>query len=229
MKSIENIWKSQKSTKTLTKKEMELIIRKKSIKSDRRILSQLYMIGAAQLATSVMMIINIMMYEGPYLIVAWISAIVLAGMFYYSFSLIIGNNNIHKSVTSLTESIRKRVHFYRVKYDLFIIFACVSVLIMNLAISMLTDLKLGGYKINHPLEFTLVQLVAFAIVYISFKVSAKYTFEEYAGYLEDLDKELADIPHEKYSRINRKRRIIMIIMFVIVLSLFLLGLIFWFG
>lgn len=179
----------------LTDKDMIInYLNEKTLKGNRSIHFNLIFYGAIQLANIILLSMNIAGYiNNPAMI--WLLIALLAiniGILIFSIDVFYKFREINNYSDSLQNLIQKQLWFYRRPYEIWLLLASISVIILMSNINLYIDNDNGSYVINNKLLFTGVTLGAFAFIYGAQKLTSLLGLRRLKAYLSDLQAGVLD-------------------------------------
>jgi hypothetical protein len=127
-------------------------------------------------------------------------------------------NSLKSLDISLREKVSGIIRYYKGGHKLWQLLYPVGMLILVFNVSLLIDYDNGNFRINHPLEFILVMVVAFIFMYFPMQYTHNVFLQDLENCLRNLD-EHDYLSNEK----SIKRYRIFLMLFIIGLVLLVLG------
>lgn len=177
----------------------------KTLKGNRSIKFNLIMYGAIQLANIILLSMNLAGYQNNQSII-WILISQLAiniGILIFSMDLFYKFREINNYSDSLQNLIQKQLWFFRRPYEIWLVLAAVSAIILITNVNLYVDNDNGSYVINHKGMFVGVTLAAFAFIYGTQKATSLLGLRRLKAYLADLQQGSLD-QAERMERIKRR-------------------------
>jgi hypothetical protein len=180
-------------------------VNEKTLKGNRSININLIFYGAIQVANIILLSMNLAGYQNnPVLI--WVLIAQLAftvGILVFSMDVFYKFREINNYSDSLQNLIQKQLWFYRKPYEIWLVLAAVSAIILMSNVNLYVDNDNGSYVINHKGVFVGVTLAAFALIYGTQKATSVLGLRRLKAYLADLQKGALD-QSEKMERSKRR-------------------------
>lgn len=177
----------------------------KTLKGNRSIKFNLIMYGAIQVANIILLSMNLAGYQNNQSII-WILISQLAiniGILIFSMDLFYKFREINNYSDSLQNLIQKQLWFFRRPYEIWLVLAAVSAIILITNVNLYVDNDNGSYVINHKGMFVGVTLAAFAFIYGTQKATSLLGLRRLKAYLADLQQGSLD-QAERMERIKRR-------------------------
>ena len=173
----------------LTDKDMiTKYLSEKTLKGNRNISFNLIFYGAIQLANIILLSMNLAGYMNNSAII-WIlipQLIFTIGTLVFGIDVFYKFREINNYSDSLQNLIQKQLWFYRKPYELWLILASISVIILISNLNLYVDNDKGSYVINNKAMFVVVTLMAFLIIYGTQKAKSLLGLRKLKAYLSDL-------------------------------------------
>lgn len=193
-------------------------------KGNRSVKLNLLYYGLIQVTNLILISLNLAAYlNNPTMICLLISMLVITlatlvfGMdVYYKF------RNINNYSDSLQNLIQKQLWFYRRPYEIWLILASVSVLILGGNLNLYIDNDQGTYVINNKAMFVGVTLGAFLIIYGALKVSSLLGLRKLKAFLSDLQSGTLD-QSQRMERAEQRFLWLWVVLFIVLLAAMVLG------
>ena len=179
-------------------------LNEKTLKGNRNIYFNLIFYGAIQLANLILLSFNLAgSLQNPSM--KWIFFPQLAitiGTIVFGIDVFYKFREINNYSESLLKLIQKQLWFYRRPYEIWLVFASLSAIILISNVNFYIDNVDGYYAINNRVLFVGVTLAALLIIYGSQKAASILGLRRLKAYLTDLQK--GDL--EQSEKMERKRR-----------------------
>lgn len=166
----------------------------KTLKGNRNINFNLICYGGVQVANIILLSMNLAGFlNNPAMI--WI---LITQLVFTIGTLVFGMNTgykfreINNYSDSLQSLIRKQLWFYRRPYEIWLVLASVSAIILISNINLYVDNDNGSYVINNKVMFVGITLAAFLFIYGSQKVKSLVGLRRLKAYLADLQQGVLD-------------------------------------
>lgn len=213
------------SDKKTDKEMITEYLNERTLKGNRSILFNLFFYGLFQLASIILISMNLAGYlNNPFIIRSLISMLVLnIGILVYGMDVYRRFREINNYSESLNKLIQKQLHFYRRPYEIWLILASVSVIILSLNLNLYVDNDGGSYVIYNKARFAGIMLGMFVFIYGALKVTSILGLRKLRAYLSDLQEGTLD--QSKRMEQNQKRFLwLWIVLFLVLLALMVMGL-----
>ncbi len=179
----------------LTDKDMiTKYLSEKTLKGNRNINFNLIFYGALQLANIILLSMNLAGYMNNSAIM-WIlipQLIFTIGTLVFGIDVFYKFREINNYSDSLQNLIQKQLWFYRKPYELWLILASISAIILISNLNLYVDNDKGSYVINNITMFVVVTLMAFLIIYGTQKARSLLGLRKLKAYLSDLQQGVLD-------------------------------------
>lgn len=179
----------------LTDKDMiTKYLSEKTLKGNRNINFNLIFYGAIQLANIILLSMNLAAYMNNSAIM-WIlipQLIFTIGTLVFGIDVFYKFREINNYSDSLQNLIQKQLWFYRKPYELWLILASISAIILISNLNLYVDNDKGSYVINNITMFVVVTLMAFLIIYGTQKARSLLGLRKLKAYLSDLQQGVLD-------------------------------------
>jgi hypothetical protein len=213
------------SDKKTDKEMITEYLNERTLKGNRSILFNLLFYGLFQLASILLISMNLAGYlNNPVIIKSLISMLVVnIGILVYGMDVYRRFKEINNYSESLKNLIQKQLHFYRRPYEIWLILASVSVIILTLNLNLYVDNDGGSYVIYNKARFAIIMLGMFVFIYGTLKVTSILGLRKLKAYLSDLQEGTLD--QSKRMEQNQKRLLwLWIVLFMVLLALMVMGL-----
>jgi hypothetical protein len=160
----------------------------KTLKGNRAIHFNLIFYGLIQLANIILISMNLAGYfNNPAVIWLLIGMLVITiGILVFQMDLYYKFREINNYSDSLQKLIQKQLKFYRRPYELWLILAAVSIIILTSNLNLYVDNDNGSYVIHNKVLFAGVMVGVFVFIYGALKVSSLLGLRKLKAYLSDL-------------------------------------------
>ena len=179
----------------LTDKEMiTKYLSEKTLKGNRNINFNLGSYGALQLANIILLSMNLVGYMNNSAIL-WIlipQLIFTIGTLVFGIDVFYKFREINNYSDSLLNLIQKQLWFYQKPYELWLVLASISAIILISNLNFYVDNDNGSYVINNKAMFVGVTLMAFLIIYGTQKAKSLLGLRKLKAYLSDLQQGALD-------------------------------------
>lgn len=229
-KDIIKIWKKGSDKlnkeKPITMETIETLVKSRSGKVAGRIRWDLYFSLTCYVAGLILTSYASALYKS-HAYLGWIlpaMVLVLILLLIQNIQLLINYPKLKTLDISLRDKVSGIIRYFRGGFSMWQLFYPIGMMILVFNVTLLIDYQDGIYRINHPIEFIVVQILMYIFIYFPLKYARRF-------YLLDLEICLKNLDEQAYTSIEkitrRHRRIILF--FVIGLVLLVLGsLVMWY-
>ncbi len=179
----------------LTDKDMiTKYLSEKTLKGNRNINFNLLFYGAIQVANIILLSMNLVGYmNNPSMIWILIPQLVITiGILVFGIDVFYKFREINNYSDSLRNLIQKQLWFYRKPYELWLVLASVSAIILITNLNLYVDNDNGSYVINNKAIFVGITLLAFLFIYGTQKATSLLGLRKLKAYLSDLQQGVLD-------------------------------------
>jgi len=180
----DRMFRDEKTDKDMITKYLS----EKTLKGNRSVKSNLLFYGAMQMANIILLSMNLVGYmNNPVMI--WIlipQLIITIGTLVFGIDVFYKFREINNYSDSLQNLIQKQLWFYRRPYELWLVLAAVSAIILMSNLNLYIDNDNGSYVINNKAMFVGVSLAAFLVIYGAQKATSLLGLRKLKAYLSDL-------------------------------------------
>jgi len=209
----------------LTDKDMiTKYLSEKTLKGNRSIIFNLIFYGAIQLVNIILLSMNLAAYMNNSVIM-WIliaQLIFTIGTLVFGIDVYYKFREINNYSDSLQNLIQKQLWFYRKPYELWLVLASISAIILASNLNLYIDNDNGSYVINNKVMFVVVTLMAFLVIYGSQKVTSLLGLQKLKAYLSDLQQGVLD-SSEGLERFKRRYLWLWITVFLLLAASLVFG------
>ncbi len=173
----------------LTDKDMiTQYLSEKTLKGNRNINSNLIFYGMVQVANIILLSMNLVGFlNNPAMIWILITQLVVTiGTLVFGMDVYYKFREINNYSDSLQNLIQKQLWFYRRPYEIWLVLASVSAIILMSNINLYVDNDNGSYVINNKIMFVGITLLAFLFIYGTQKAKSLLGLRKLKAYLSDL-------------------------------------------
>jgi hypothetical protein len=166
----------------------------KTLKGNRNINFNLLFYGAIQVANIILLSMNLVGYmNNPSMMWILIPQLVITiGILVFGIDVFYKFREINNYSDSLQNLIQKQLWFYRKSYELWLVMASISAIIMISNLNLYVDNDNGSYVINNKAMFVGVTLLAFLFIYGTQKATSMLGLRKLKAYLSDLQQGVLD-------------------------------------
>ena len=176
----------------------------KTLKGNRSIKLNLIIYGAVQVANIILLSMNLAGYQNSQSII-WILISQLAitiGILIFSMDLFYKFREINNYSDSLQNLIQKQLWFFRRPYEIWLVLASLSAIILITNVNMFVDNDNGTYLINNKVMYVGVTVAALLFIYGIQKATSLLGLRRLKAYLADLQQGALD----QSERMERSKR-----------------------
>ena len=194
-------------------------LNEKTLKGNRSINFNLIFYGAIQVANIILLSLNLAGYQNnPSMIWILISQLAVSiGILVFSMDVFYKFREINNYSDSLQNLIQKQLWFFRRPYEIWLVLASLSAIILMINLNLYVDNDNGSYVINHKGMFVGVTLGAFVIFYGALKATSMLGLRRLKAYLADLQQ--GALGQSKRMEQSRKRYLWLWVVLCLLLSL----------
>jgi hypothetical protein len=163
-------------------------LNEKTLKGNRSMYFNLIFYGAIHLVNIILLSMNLAGYQNNSSMI-WILIAQLAitiGSLVYSLDVFYKFREINNYSDSLQHLIQKQLWFYRKPYEIWLILATLSAIILMTNLNLYVDNDNGSYVIYNKLKFAVIMVAVFLFIYGALKVTSLLGLRKLKAYLADL-------------------------------------------
>ncbi len=225
-----NIWKKGDDLmfrdEKIDKAMITQYLNEKTLKGSKSINFNIIFYGFIQIANLIIISLNLAGYMNNPTVI-WILVpmlVVTIGILIYSMDLFYKLREINNYSESLHSLIQKQLRFFKKPYEIWLILASISVIILINNVNLYVDNDNGTYVINHKAMYIGVTVAVWLFIYGSLKVVSLRSFRSLKAYLSDLQKGVLD-QSGKIERSKKKLLWFYIAILILLTASMVLGLI----
>lgn len=206
------------------KKMITQYLNERTLRGNRSLKINLLYYGLIQVANIILIALNLAGYlNNPALLWLLLSMLVITlGTLVYGMEVYRKFREINNYSDSLQVLIRKQLRFYRRPYELWLILATVSVIILMSSLNLYIDNDNGSYLVNNKAMFISVTLGAFLFVYGALKITSLLTLRRLKAYLSDLQSGTLD-QSQRMERNEQRFHWLWVALFMVLLVAMVIG------
>jgi hypothetical protein len=196
----------------------------KTLKGNRSMYLNLIFYGAIMVVNIILLSMNLAGYlNNPSIIWILISqlAITIGGLV-FSMDMLYKFREINNYSDSLQKLIQKQLWFFRRPYEIWLVLATLSALILASNLNLYVDNDNGTYVINNKGMFVGVTLAAFLFIYGGLKVTSLLGLRRLKAYLADLQQGSLD-QSERMERTKRRYLWLWVALFILLTAFLVFG------
>jgi hypothetical protein len=227
--TLKATWKrAEAGTPPLSRAELENLLRPVARWSGRALEVVTWLYLALLGVTALLSAANLPGYRGNQTMFAVEIGMLALSLAFAAFSgcLIAGLRRITRADLSLVQTVERRLAFYERWFGLWLAIGAVTPWMLSLAINTLVDNQGGVYRINHPIEFTVVTGAMVGITYVALKVSLTPGVRAMRAVLLDVRAQALDATAE-IAGVRRRTRVLMAFVTGLLVLGVLIGLWLW--
>jgi len=206
------------------KKMIAQYLNEKTLKGNKSIYFNLIFYGLMQLANIILLSLNLAGYmNNPALI--WILIPQLAitiGILIFEIDIYYKFREINNYSESLQVLIEKQLWFFKRPYEIFLVLAALSAIILMSNLNLYVDNDNGSYVVNNKLMFVMVTIGAFLFIYGALKVASLRGYKALKAYLHDLQQGALE-KSERLERTKKRYLWLWIVVFVLLCVTLIFG------
>jgi hypothetical protein len=231
MKNDELIHMWQEGSESLFRDELtdrDMItqyLNEKTLKGNRSMYLNLLFYGAIHLVNIILLSMNLAGYQNnPSMIWILISQLAITiGSLVFSIDVFYKFREINNYSDSLQNLIQKQLWFYRKPYEIWLVLAALSAMILATNLNLYVDNDNGSYVINNKVMFVGVTLAAFLFIYGALKLTSLLGLRRLKAYLADLQQGALD-QSERMERSKKRFLWLWIAVFILLTAFMVFGL-----
>jgi hypothetical protein len=199
-------------------------LNEKTLKGNRSINFNLIFYGAVQVANIILLSMNLAGYQSnPAMIWVLISQLAITiGILIFGMDIFYKFREINNYSDSLQNLINKQLWFYRKPYEIWLVLASVSAIILMTNINLYVDNDNGTYLINNKVMYVGVTLAALFIIYGTQKASSLLGLRKLKAYLADLQQGALD-QSQRMERTKRRYLWLWVAVFILLTAFLVFG------
>jgi len=208
------------------KKMIAQYLNEKTLKGSRSIYYNLIFYGLIQLANIILLSMNLAGYmNNPAMIWILIPQLVITiGILVFGIDMYYKFREINNYSESLQVLIERQIWFFKRPYEIFLVLASLSVIILMSNLNLYVDNDNGSYVINNKVLFVTVTIAAFLFIYGSNKVASIRGYKALKAYLHDLQHGALEMS-ERLEHTKKRYLWFWIVVFVLLTATMIFGLI----
>jgi hypothetical protein len=199
-------------------------LNEKTLKGNRSIKFNLIFYGLIQLVNMVLLSMNLAGYLNNTSMI-WLLASMLAitvGTLVFGMDVFYRFREINNYSDSLQNLIQKQLWFYRRPYELWLVLASISAIILASNINLYVDNDNGSYVINNKALFAGITLGMFVFIYGGLKLTSILGLRKLKAYLSDLQAGSLD-QSKQIEQGQKKYLCLWVLVFVVLTVTMILG------
>lgn len=199
-------------------------LNEKTLKGSRSINFNLIFYGMIQVANIILLSMNLVGYMNNSSMI-WIMIPQLAitiGILAFGMDIYYKLREINNYTDSLQSLINKQLWFYRRPYEVWLILASVSAIILMTNVNLYIDNDNGSYVINNRIMFVGVTLGALLFIYGTQKIASLFGLRNLKAYLADLQRGTLD-QSERRERSRRQFLWLWVVIFLLLSASLVFG------
>jgi len=196
----DRIFRNEKTDKEMITKYLN----EKTLKGSRNIHFNLVFYGFIQVANIILLSMNLAGFLNNQAMI-WILGSLLAitiGILFFTIDIFYRFREINNYSDSLQNLINKQLWFYRKPYEIWLVLASVSAIILISNVNLFVDNDNGSYVIHNKVLFVGVTIGAMLFIYGTQKLASLYGLRRLKAYLVDFQQGGLD----QTSRLERSQR-----------------------
>lgn len=229
-KDLIKIWKKgfdkSNNDKPITMETIENLVKLRSGKVTGKIRYDLYFSLGCYFLGLILTIYASLLYRS-FNYLQWILPVIgfiILLLMVHNIILIREHNKLKMMDVGLRNMVAGIIRFFKGGYKFWQLLYPFGMIFLIFIITILIDYKEGGFRLNHPVEFIIVILLMYILMFIPMRYTRNVQLEELESCLENLDEQ----EYSANEKIIRRHRIFLIL-FAIGIALLVLGtLVLWF-
>jgi len=217
----DRMFRDEKTDKDMITKYLN----EKTLKGSRSINFNLIFYGMIQVANIILLSMNLAGYMNNSAMI-WIMIPQLAitiGILAFGMDIYYKLREINNYSDSLQSLINRQLWFYRRPYEVWLVLASVSAIILMTNVNLYIDNDNGSYVINNRIMFVGVTLGALLFIYGTQKITSLFGLRNLKAYLADLQRGTLD-QSERRERSRRKFMWLWVVIFLLLSASLVFGL-----
>ena len=209
------------------KTEKEMItqyLNEKTLKGNRSIIFNLIFYGMIQVANIILISMNLAGFlNNPPVIWLLISLLAITiGTLVFGMDVFYKFREINNYSDSLQNLIQKQLWFFRRPYEIWLILAAVSVIILSTNINLYIDNENGTYVIHNKVLYGGITFGVFLFIYGALKLTSLLGLRKLKAYLSDLQAGTLD-QSSRMEQTQKRYLWLWVLLFVILVATLILG------
>jgi len=191
---IERLWDKRSEDQVMSRDEIAQALRPRVARGSRTMKVHLWTYVAVLLVTLVVQGVNVAGYWPNATMRALQIALTLGalGRAVFAVHMVGAVWGLDRTDEPLAETVERRLAFLRGKYEVWLWASAASLLLLIWGLNTLVDNAQAEFRINKPLVFCAVQVVAFLLTYGVLKVAHMPVVRVLLAVLEDLEAQIVD-------------------------------------
>jgi hypothetical protein len=179
----------------------------------------------AQIASIVLLALNIPGYQGNMMMQAVSSGLIVFCLFflYIGKGLYKSFKQISLQTSDILSLLKDKIIFFRHKFERWNFISAITLWILVFALNSYVDNIDGVYRINKPFFYIAVSIAMMVFIYLTNRSAAVMILKETWGCLRELENAWEDV-EETLAKMKRRQRRLTLIAVVILTAFFILGL-----
>jgi len=201
-------------------------LNEKTLKGNRSVNFNLIFYGAIQVVNIILLSMNLAGYLNNQTMI-WIliaQLVITIGSLVFGVDVFYKFREINNYSDSLQKLIQKQLWFYRRPYEIWLLLAAVSGIILMTNLNLYVDNDNGSYVINNKVLFSAVTVVAFLIFYGALKATSMLGLRKLKAYLSDLQQGELDQSNQ-LDRVQKRYLWLWVLVFILLLAAMVFGLV----
>lgn len=200
-------------------------LNEKTLKGNRSMYFNLLFYGAIHLANIILLSMNLAGYQNnPSMIWTLIPQLAITiGSLVFSMDVFYKFREINNYSDSLQNLIQKQIWFYRRPYEIWLVLASLSALILMTNLNFYVDNDNGSYVINNKIMYAGVTLAALLFIYGALKITSLLGLRRLKAYLADLQLGALD-QSERMEQIKKRYLWLWVAVFIFLTASMIFGL-----
>jgi len=206
------------------KKMITQYLNEKTLKGNRSIIFNLLFYGLIQVVNIILISMNLTGYlNNPTVIWLLISMLVFTiGILVYKMDMYIKFREINNYSDSLQSLINKQLMFYRRPYEIWMILAAVSAIILSNNINLYIDNDNGTYIIHNKVLYGGITAGVFLFIYGALKLTSLLGLRKLKAYLSDLQAGTLD-QSSRMEQVRKRYLWLWVLLFIVLVVTMILG------
>jgi len=191
-------------------------LNEKTLKGNRSMYFNLVFYGAIQVANIILLSMNLAGYHNNSSLIWFFIAqlVITIGTLVFSMDVFYKFREINNYSESLQHLIQKQLWFFRKPYEIWLVLAALSAIILLTNVNMYVDNNNGTYLINNKVMYVGVTVAALLIIYGTLKVTSLLGLRRLKAYLADLQQGALD-QSERMEHVRKRYLWLWVIVFIL--------------
>lgn len=199
-------------------------LKERTLKGNRSMYFNLIFYGTIHLVNIILLSLNLAGYQNNSSMI-WILIAQLGitiGSLVYSMDVFYKFREINNYSETLQHLIQKQLWFYRKPYEIWLILATLSAIILMTNLNLYVDNDNGSYVIYNKLKFAVIMVAVFLFIYGALKATSLLGLRKLKAYLSDLQAGILD-QSERMEQTRKRFLWLWIVVFLLLTAFLVFG------